>query len=140
MKTPSPVANGVSDRRIAPRYQPAFGTVCRIGPNTKTKPALIGLVWNISETGVSMLVGKPPKAGAEVPGELSLEAGGGGVSIALRVVHIRPMKTGDYIVGAQFERRLAPEELRLFLLPPIPAGKNNGKAATPVKKLPKTGK
>ena len=128
-----------AERRIASRHQPAFGTVCRIGPQVKSGPTIIGLVWNISETGVSMLIGDPPKAGAEVPGELSSGAGGKGLAVTLRVVHVRPIQTGDFVLGAQFERPLEPEEIRSFLVPESPPGVNSASGTNQVQGPPKKG-
>jgi hypothetical protein len=106
-----------SERRVAPRFQPSFGTVCRFTcSNGEVRPA-IGLVWNISETGVSMLTSDPPKAGTEVAAELGGEDGGLGMPIVFRVVHVRPMETGDYFLGARFTRPLDVDEIRPFLGP-----------------------
>jgi hypothetical protein len=105
-----------TDRRVAPRHQPAFGTVCRLGPG-RGRP-LVGLVWNISATGVSMLLADPPRPGAEVDGELAPEGGGPGLSVTLRVVHVRRAATGDYVLGARFGRELGADEVRQFLTPP----------------------
>jgi hypothetical protein len=105
------------DRRVAPRFQPAFGTVYRFNADGSENP-VIGLVWNISQTGVSMLLADPPERGGVVSGDLSTETGGPNLSIALRVVHIRTLSTGDYLLGAQFSRPLEAEEMKLFLTPP----------------------
>ncbi|MFL5341316.1 MAG: PilZ domain-containing protein [Gemmataceae bacterium] len=111
---PAPAA--AQERRIAPRFQPAFGTICRLG-KPDADAMTIGLVWNISETGVSMLLGTPPKAGSVVPAELASESSGQGLAVTLRVIHVRKIQTGDYILGAQFQRRLDADEVRLFLGP-----------------------
>ncbi|MBN9520166.1 PilZ domain-containing protein [bacterium] len=102
------------ERRVATRYKPAFGTVCRIGPGRPTH----ALVWNISETGLSMLLGDPPEPGEVRPAELAHEGAASGLPVWLRVIHVRQVSTGDYQVGAQFDRRLNPDELSQFLLPP----------------------
>ena len=77
----------------------------------------MGLVWNISQTGISMLLADPPERGGVVSGELISEMGPG-LPIALRIVHIRQVSTGDYLLGAQFNRKLEPEEIQSFLTPP----------------------
>lgn len=123
MPADPPAANPPPERRAATRFQPAFGTVCRLGrPDPGGQPTL-GLVWNISETGVSMLLADPPEKGAQLDGELTTESGGAGLPVSLRVVHVREMPMGDFFLGAQFARPLAPDELRPFLLPlpPPPA-------------------
>lgn len=103
-----------TERRVATRYKPAFGTICRLGPG---RP-VTGLVWNISETGVSMLLGNRPEVGEVRPAVLAHEGAAAGVPVWLRVVHICEVVTGDYRIGAQFERPLTQDELHQFLLPP----------------------
>lgn len=119
---PDPADAPAVNRRTAQRFQPTFGTICRIPPKTTADVAVVGLVWNISETGVSMLMGNPPKAGSEVPGELTARSGDKVLSVTLRVVHVRPIETGDFVLGAQFERPLNPEEIEMFKMP-VPAKK-----------------
>jgi PilZ domain len=103
-----------SERRIAPRFQPCFGTICRFAGAPEERP-IIGLVWNISESGVSMLMSDPPETGAKLSAELTKEISGKGMPISLRVVHVRPMQTGDFFLGARFERPLDMDEIRPFL-------------------------
>jgi hypothetical protein len=120
MNSSASASNGAAptpERRVAPRYQPAYGTVCQIEQDGKSDPAFVGLVWNISKTGMSMLVGSPPTAGSEVPVKLRTEAGEHTLTVILRVIHIRHIQTGDYFVGAQFAHPLKPEEMQFFLLP-----------------------
>ena len=127
MKSPLPASNGAAqtpERRVAPRYQPAYGTVCQIEQDCKSDPAFVGLVRNISKTGMSMLLGSPPTAGSEVPVKLRTEAGEHTLTVILRVIHIRHIQTGDYFVGAQFAHPLKPEEMQFFLLP---EGRKRGK-------------
>lgn len=107
-----------AERRAAPRFQPAFGTVCRFDP---AHPRL-GLVWNLSRTGVSMLLADPPAAGSRVTAELAAEGSAIGLLVTLHVVHVRPVDTGDYLLGARFDQPLDPEEMRPFLAStPVPA-------------------
>ena len=105
-----------SERRISPRYHPAHGTLCRLKPRPGEQ-GIVGLVWNISSTGVSMLVAAPPEPGTMFEGELVADGWGVGLPIALRVVHVRQVKTGDYLMGAQFGRPLAEDEMDTFLAP-----------------------
>jgi hypothetical protein len=125
--TVTPTTINPAERRIAPRFQPAFGTICRLhlpGDNGRTT---VGLVWNISETGVSMLIADPPTRGAQLDAELTTESGGDSLPLSIRVVHVREMPVGDYFIGAQFSRPLAEAELRRFLLPlSTPAKPANG--------------
>lgn len=102
------------ERRIATRFQPAFGTVCRLGPG---RP-VVGLVWNISETGVSMLIADPPEAGAELPAELAHDGWEEGHPVRVQVVHVRQVDTGDYLLGAKFVQPLTADEVLRFVTPP----------------------
>ena len=116
-----PTANA-AERRVAPRFQPAFGTICQLHTREQPGRTIVGLVWNISESGVSMLIADPPARGTELDVDLTTEGGGEILRLTLRVVHVREMPVGDYFVGAAFGRHLAPDELRRFLLPPpVPA-------------------
>lgn len=111
-----------AERRIAPRFQPAFGTVCRFRL-AEDAPPRVGLVWNISSTGVSMLLAEPPERGTELKAELTNDAGTARLGIGIKVVHIRSMPQGDYFLGGQFEHALTDAELEQFLLPPAPEPK-----------------
>jgi hypothetical protein len=105
-----------AERRVAPRFQPAFATICRLRPADGSPFA--GLVWNISETGLSMLTTNRPKVGEDLAAELEAEAGGTTVALGLRVVHATPVPTGDCLVGARFDRPLTEAELQHFVTPP----------------------
>jgi hypothetical protein len=105
---------------VAPRFQPAFGTVCRFRVGEENGPLRVGLVWNISSTGISMLLADPPERGSDLEAELTNDAGSARLSIRIKVVHIRSMPHGDYFLGAQFEHALTDDELEQFLLPPAP--------------------
>jgi len=111
----SPVAAPPAvERRAAPRFQPALGTVCRLGPGWPR----VGLVWNLSATGLSALFGDPPPAGAEIAAVLAADGGEAGLPVVIRVVHVREVATGDYLLGARFARPLGADELAPFLAPP----------------------
>jgi hypothetical protein len=97
-----------TDRRIAPRHQPAFGTVCRLGRR-------MGLVRNISQTGLSMLLGDPLEPGAELDGTLSLDGESLGLRVKVQVIHIREVATGDYLMGVRFGKPLKADEIRPFI-------------------------
>jgi hypothetical protein len=77
----------------------------------------VGLVWNLSRTGVSVLIGDPPPAGAEIGAVLSAGGGEAGLAVTLRVVHVREVATGDYLFGARFARPLGEAELAPFVSP-----------------------
>jgi|SRR5436190_15680330 len=104
-----------ADRRRAPRFQPAFGTTCRLHPSGPA-PAE-GLVWNLSATGVSVVLADPPQVGDVVAAELVAEAAGAAVPVLLRVVRVRPVRTGDHALAGEFLRPLTPAELAPFVTP-----------------------
>lgn len=119
----SPSADpATSDRRIAPRLQPAFRTICRLDRPSPAGMHSIGLVWNLSETGLSMLMADPPSPGAEFTGELIPEEGGNALPVNLRIMHVRPSSTGDFILGARFGNRLEPDAMQTFLVSNAPDG------------------
>jgi CheY-like chemotaxis protein len=107
------IASPAANRRIAPRRQAAVGTLCSI--DTNGVPGQDGLVWNLSASGVSMLLHEPLKADAVVSAQLRTLDEQSSLPIQLRIVHVRKIRTGDYFLGAQFQRALAADELRPFL-------------------------
>jgi hypothetical protein len=114
---PAPTAGPTSataERRTAPRRQPAMGTVCRLSTGPGKQDA-IGLVWNISTSGVSMLLTEPREPGTTLPGELQTVTGGHTLPVTMRVVHVKKLESGDYFLGAQFQRPLADDEMRPFV-------------------------
>ncbi len=112
---PTPAAPQPTDeRRIAPRRQPAMGTVCRLD-SSDGGPAPLALVWNISRTGVSMLLSAPVPSGTALAGYLELMAGDAMLRVAMKVIHVKPLETGDFFIGAHFERPLASDEMKPFI-------------------------
>jgi hypothetical protein len=101
------------DRRAAPRRQPAVGTVFRIEDAAEERG--FGLVWNISTSGISMLTPDNPGCGAKLRGNIVTNDGRHRQAIAVQIVHIRRIETGDYFVGAQFESPLTYTEMKPFL-------------------------
>lgn len=101
-----------AERRVAPRRQPAMGTLFRL--DTDGGPE-IGLIWNISCSGVSMLRNEPPPAGTHLSGTLETMTDAHALRVGLTVVHVKKLDTGDYFVGAQFDRPLSDDELRPFV-------------------------
>jgi hypothetical protein len=84
------------------------------------KQAGVGLVWNISTGGVSMLFNDRMDRGATVSGVLATSVDGFALPITLRVAHVAKLQTGDYLIGGQFDRPLADEEVKHFV-PGAPA-------------------
>jgi hypothetical protein len=108
-----------AERRTAGRRQPTLGTVCRMDPQDGKGPE-IGLVWNISTGGVSMLYSDTLECGATLTGVLTTSTDGFSVPVTMRVAHVAKLQTGDYLIGTQFDKPLAGEEIRHFL-PEAPA-------------------
>jgi len=105
------------NRRTTPRRQATLGTVCHLADAVAHAPRL-GLVWNISASGVSMLIDEPPATGAVVPAVLATVDDSRTLPVTLRVVHVRAIRTGDYFLGAQFDRPLEPAQMQPFLAEP----------------------
>lgn len=102
-----------ADRRRAPRRQPALGTVINLDiPAGEYRQ---GLVWNLSSTGVSLLLPEPVDPGTMMMGSLSADDGSH-LPVQMKVAHVCLLRTGDYFLGAQFERALTPEEMRPFVV------------------------
>ena len=103
-----------AERRAATRRQPTLGTICRVtldgGEN------LIGLVWNISTSGLSMLVHRQLVAGTVLQGLLSTSNEQSSLAIAFRVAHVGPLRTGDYIIGGPFLHPLDIGEMEPFVI------------------------
>jgi hypothetical protein len=98
------------EQRRAVRRQPALGTVFRLEDDSA-----IGLVWNLSTTGVSMLFHTQPQPGDMLRGDLVTAGNRITLPVSLRVAHACKVRTGDYFVGAQFEAALSDEQLHPFL-------------------------
>jgi hypothetical protein len=109
------------ERRHAPRRQPAIGTVCRFGANgMPTAEMPLGLVWNISESGVSVLVHDASEPGAELEGELTTMDARAALPIAFRVSHVKLLETGDYLVAGPFRKPISADAIHPFVNVPAP--------------------
>lgn len=111
--TPATIPASAAERRIAPRRQPAMGTVCRI--DTEDGPSALALVWNISRTGISVLVPEPRPAGTTLTGYLEKTESDHMQRVAMRVIHVKKLEAGDFFLGAHFDRPLSEDELRPFV-------------------------
>ena len=111
---PAPVqlVAAASERRVALRH-PALGTVCRL--DTEPDQQSTALVWNISSSGVSMLVPKPLEPGSGVHGVLETIRGRHPLPVDMHVVHVKQLETGDYWMGAHFDRPLSAAEMKPFV-------------------------
>lgn len=103
-----------TNRRRAIRRQPTLGTICRLD-SAHGKTERIGLVWNISTSGVSMLISEPIEAGSTIDGDLATTDDEVSIPVTLRVAHVSKLLTGDYIMGGQFDKPLKNEEMKPFL-------------------------
>lgn len=113
MATASPTTAPVVERRVVARRQPAQGTVYHLA-SALGKGAL-GLVWNLSATGVSMLLHERLEPGTTLQGELMAADETTVLPLTARVAHVSRIRTGDYFIGARFQRDLTADELRPFL-------------------------
>lgn len=114
MATTQTVQHPPGERRRAPRRQPTQGTVCYLESGDGEQHGM-GLVWNISTTGISMLLGKSLEAGTEVRGDLLAPDGRNSLGLTLRVAHMYHLRTGDYFLGGQFQRPVTEQELQPFV-------------------------
>jgi hypothetical protein len=78
-------------------------------------PQALALVWNISTSGVSVLVPEPRPAGIILAGVLDTMEGDHMRPVVLRVVHCKKLETGDFALGARFDPPLTEEELKPFV-------------------------
>lgn len=106
--------HAATERRVAPRRQPTLGTVCHLAGEDGEDLGL-GLVWNLSSSGVSMLLSKTFRPGMVLRGRLRTADAGTDLPFQMRVAHVAQLRTGDYILGGEFQRTLAPEEMQPFL-------------------------
>ena len=110
----SHVPHHAADRRKAARRRPAQDTVGRLSGIADDQELARGLVWDISTTGVSLLLSERVEPGTLTRTELT-SAGGATVCRVARVVRVSQLETGEYALGAQFVRALGEDELRPFV-------------------------
>jgi hypothetical protein len=103
----------IAERRRAARRRPTQDTVCHLTALDGAE-AGCGLVWNVSTTGISMLLHIGLEPGALLGAELS-NAAGARLRVGLSVVHLTRLRTGDYVLGGQFSEALDEDELRPFV-------------------------
>ena len=123
------------DRRIARRARPAYNTVFRFqGENARR---VCGLVWDISVSGLGLLLPFAPTPGTTFEGELRTEDDRPGLPTSFTVAHVRRLATGDYFVGGKLAHPLSESDLGRFVLPtrdqqPRPARTPGNADAQPV--------
>jgi hypothetical protein len=91
-----------------------MGAICRLETTPDGKPE-VGLLWNLSATGVSMLVHTPREAGTIITGALETLTGNHTLVVTGRVVHIKKLETGDYFMGAHFTHPITDHEMKPFV-------------------------
>lgn len=104
-----------AERRTDSRYRPTFGTICRM--NRGRDRTADGLVRDISENGIGMLLSFAPERGRELRGELTTEDSAARLTVIMRVAHVRPLSTGDYFIGARFVEPLTAARIEPFVTP-----------------------
>jgi hypothetical protein len=114
MNTTKETTAPVAERRRSSRRQPTQGTTCQLEVGSGEK-LIWGLVWNISASGISVLVGSAVEPGTQLRGALLAADGVTSLDLSLKVAHLRKLHTGDYFLGGHFQRPLTPEELRPFI-------------------------
>jgi hypothetical protein len=102
------------DRRSSHRRQPAVGTICRLVFGDDERSGL-GLVWNISNGGVSLLTTEPIEPGSAVQGQLETLNGQCILQIHFHVAHLTKLQTGDYCVGGRFDHAIDDAIIKPFL-------------------------
>jgi hypothetical protein len=126
MKTAVKRIDKASERRRAPRRQPAIGTVCQFKP--KSALSGLGLVWNISTSGVSVLANQPCAAGIRLDGELRTLDERAKLPITFDVAHVKELETGDYVIAGPFPKLLAAAKIKPFVSMPARGRKTARKA------------
>jgi len=104
-----------TDSRGERRYQSTFGTVCYLDRTPSKHDG--GLVWDISTSGVGLLLPFAPAKGQVFSLLLTTEDGRAAVSVSIRVAHVRQLSTGDFFVGGRFDRTLSANEIGPFVMP-----------------------
>lgn len=62
-----------------------------------------------------MLFNDRLERGVTILGVLETSTNGFAVPVTMRVAHVAKLATGDYLIGTQFDRPLADEQVRRFL-------------------------
>ena len=103
-----------AERRTTARRQPTLGTICRMEPRDGMSTE-VGLVWNISTGGVSMLFNDRLDCGVTLKGVLVTSNDGFSLPVTMRVAHVAKLQTGDFLIGTQFDQPMSADEMRHFL-------------------------
>jgi hypothetical protein len=113
VQTPDRAPTTLFDRRRAARRRPAQeDIVCRLSGIADENLGR-GPVWNLSTTGISVVLNAKLEPGTLARAEL-VRPDGATLCRVLRVVHVTRLGTGDYVLGGHFSRPLDAAELRRF--------------------------
>ena len=107
------VAEGMAERRRAPRYRPGPAVTCAVQP-TLGNGAWHAEVQNVSTGGMRLRVsqpGCPLRPGRVLELALASAARGAHLAVRLRLAHSTELEGGDYEVGGAFDRPLTQQEL-----------------------------
>jgi hypothetical protein len=117
MKTAIKRIDKRTERRRAPRRQPAIGTICQFMSGSQVNG--LGLVWNISTSGVSVLANRPCEAGIRLEAELKTLDEQATLPISFHVAHVKELETGDFVLAGPFPKLIAASKIRPFIsMPP----------------------
>ncbi len=75
----------------------------------------MGLVWNLSRMGISMLLNRSASVGHIFPVTIVNADESYKLAVCVRVAHVARLGTGDYVIGAQFDSPIQDEEILPFL-------------------------
>jgi c-di-GMP-binding flagellar brake protein YcgR len=101
------------ERRVWVRHPADVNTTCQTaeaGPGER----LPALVRNISQGGISLLLGRSFEAGEMLSIELPGAAEGTIYTVLACVVHVRPKNDDEWAVGCTFSRELSDDDLQAF--------------------------
>ena len=105
------VSDQHSDRRGSVRFVPASSTSCY------TESGGEGVLWDISATGLSMLVETPPLLGITLAVEVA--SPWRVLTVKAQVAHVKQVAAGDYFVGMEFASPLDVAEFEAFVTPTL---------------------
>lgn len=101
------------DRRVWVRHSADVNTTCQAAGSLAAE-RLSAVVRNVSQGGVSLLLGRPFEPGEMLGIELPGPAEGTTYTVLACVVHARPQNDDEWFIGCTFSRELSDEDLQAF--------------------------
>jgi c-di-GMP-binding flagellar brake protein YcgR len=101
------------ERRVWVRHPAELNTTCQAADGTGSEP-LSAVVRNISQGGISLLLGQPFEPGEMLSIELPGPGEGTNYTVLACVVHVSAQGDDEWIVGCTFSRELSDEDLQTF--------------------------